>query len=212
MEVKFPSIKQELIKLDEEDQTEVRGQYQALKNATTYKEKKKQSDLIAIHCHTRARRMLEILDEIKVPTIENVGLEGSKAISLLALHSYLEVMKSTLDIYEKIYRKDPNNIYGQAIPPLIDRILILENRLQLFGTNWSSDKYGKLFLIPVREFSTMNVRRSQFGLGPTKRPVILSLGATNYPLGKGNARASDQKELTDEEYEEYSKYHLKSMV
>lgn len=210
--VKFPDIRKELMQLEEQDQKEIRGHYKILQAVRSEAEKRRKSDLLAKHCHVRAYRMLEILEEIKVPTIENIGLEGSKTVSLLALHSYLDIMRKVLDKYKTIYKKNPEKIYGQAIPPLTDRIMILEHRMQLFGTNWSMDKDGNFFLIPVKKFAAMNQRRVQYGLEPARKPTILSVGATKYPLGKGKATESDQKELTDEEYEEYSRYHLRSMI
>src|ERR1035437_697643 len=142
MKVKFPSAMKELIGLDKEDQAEIRGHYNALKGLKSEHQKRRQNVLLAQHCHARAHRVLEILEEVKEPTIENIGLEGSKAVSLLALHSYLEIIKKVLDIYSKIYKKSPGNIYYQAIPPLTDRIMILEKKVQLFGTNWSVDENG----------------------------------------------------------------------
>ncbi|GAC1390981.1 MAG: hypothetical protein NVSMB46_02000 [Candidatus Saccharimonadales bacterium] len=212
MTIKYPHIKEELIALDEEDQKEIRHHYQHLQEASSVVEKKQLNDQLATHCHIRAHRMLVILDEIKKPTTDNIGVEGSQAVSLLALHAYVPVMKKVLAIYERIYKTDPTSIYYQAIPPLTDRIMILEQRLQKFGTNWCMDKNGKLFLVPVTDFAHVNKRRREYGLDPIKRPVILSVGAEKNPLGSGDAQASDQKELTDDEYEEYSRYYLKSMV
>lgn len=212
MKVKFPAAKKELVNLEREDQAEVRGHSNVLKGLSSESQKRRQSDLLARRCHARADTMLEILGEIKDPTIENIGLEGSKAVSLLALHSYLDVMKKILSVYERNFQENPVNIYYQAIPSLTDRIMILERRIQLFGTNWSVAKDEKIFLIPVKDFATMNQRRARYGLKPTRRPVNLSFGAIKYPLGKGMAVAGDQKELSDEEYEAYARYSLKSLI
>lgn len=212
MKAKFPQFEAELIRLGEEDQTEIRGHYQALQYLNSQEAKDQQSYKLALNCHKRARRMREILEVIKKPTITNIGLKGSKTVSLLALHSYLDLMKRVLVIYENEFKKNPDNIYFQAIPPLTDRIMILEERVQYFGTNWSLAKDGTYFLIAVKDFAGMNERRAQYGLEPTKRPVILSTGADKYPLGEGKAKASDQKALTDEEYQDYNKYHLKSLI
>ena len=209
---RFPGFKKELMRLEDEDQAEVRIHYQVLKDAQTEEKRKQLNDLLASHCHTRACRMLEILDEIKEPTIGNVGLEGSKAVSLLTLHSYLEVMKKVLAIYETVYKRNPSDIYGQAIPPLVDRIMILEHHMQLFGTNWYMGNAGKLLLVPVKDFPNMNRRRAQYGLEHARKPTILSVGATKHPLGTGKATESDQKEMAADEYEEYSRYYLKSRV
>lgn len=92
---------------------------------------------------------------------------------------------------------------------LADRIMAFEQRTQLYGSNWTIDKSGKYFLIPVKAFEHMNERRAKFGLGPRMKPTVYAIGEEEYPLGQGLAEASDQKKLTDEEYIEFTKGHLR---
>jgi|GEM_PF-1012456 len=207
---RFPKFRKELLRMVEEDQKEIRKNFHAYSKIKAEDIKRRKYALVAKNCHARAHRMLEILGEIKDPTIENIGLDGSKAVSLLALHSYLDIMKKVLAIFEAYFEKDPSNIYHQSIPPLKDRIMILEHKKQLFGTNWNMDRNEKPFLITVEDFSKMNNRRSNYGLKPARHPVNLAIGAIKYPLGRGLAKESDQKPLTPEEYDEYSQYSLKS--
>ncbi len=210
IKVRFPDFRNELLQMVEEDQKEIRENFHAYSKIKSESIKRRKYALVAKNCHARARRLLEILDEIKDPTIKNLGADGSSVVPVIALHSYLEVMKKVLSLFEANFKKNPSNIYYQGIPPLKDRILILEHGKQLFGTNWSIDKDGKPFLIPVEDFPNMNYRRAKYGLEPTRRPVNLAIGATKYPLGRGLAKVSDQKPLTKEEYDEYSRHYLKS--
>ncbi|HVI60636.1 MAG TPA: hypothetical protein VM535_00595, partial [Candidatus Saccharimonadales bacterium] len=66
----------------------------------------------------RADRMIEILNIIGAPTIENVGKDGSQAISVLALHTSLDTMKEVLKSFEDSYKNDPKSVYNEAIPSL----------------------------------------------------------------------------------------------
>jgi hypothetical protein len=207
-EPKFPKQSAELLMMLEQDQKELREFPRLYNKIVSENEKDKVLKSIRTECHVRAIRMMAILNEIGDPTVENVGLEASEAVAVIALHSYLGLMKKILRIYEHYYIQDRANIYYQAIPSLVDRIMILEQRRQLFGTNWSLGKNDKPFLIAVEDFSKMNEKRAQYDLEPRRRPVNSAVGAVKYPLGRGLAKKTDQKQLTDEEYEEFSRYVL----
>lgn len=209
MNVAFPQHRDELIKLVEEDQSEIRHHYQKLKVLDSEAAKDKLNGQLKMDCHARAKRMIDILHEIIEPSITNIGLDGSEAVSVLALHSYLDEMKEVLAAYKAAYARDPNDVYKESIPSLTDRIMVFEEQTQLYGNNWSLDKDGRYFLIPVKDFEHMNERRAKFGLGPRMKPTVYAIGEEKYPLGKGVAEASDQKELTDEEYAEFTKGHIR---
>ncbi len=85
---------------------------------------------------------------------------------MLALHSYLDEMKKVLAAYQKVYKRNPDDVNKESIPSLTDRIMVLEQRTQLFGNNWMLDKKGKYFLVPVKDFEHMNQRRAKYGLNP----------------------------------------------
>lgn len=208
--VKFPRLRKKLLAMFDQDQQEVRSfakSYSKTKNETT---KKHKWTLMMEKHHARATDMLRILDEIKEPTTENIGLDGSKAVSIIALHSHIGTMKKILNIFEKQYKNNPSNIYCQAIPSLKDKTLTLERKKQLFGTQWWMDtKDGRPYLFPVKDFSKMNQRRSIYELEPAKRLVDLAPGAVKHPLGKGLVRETDQKQPPQDVYDEYSEHHLK---
>lgn len=212
MKVKYPDLQKILILMDKEDQEEVRGHSNKLSKLNTEQEKEQLSKDLARRCHLRARKMMTIIKEIGEPTLSNIGQAGSEAINVLTLHAYKEIMEEMLAIYNNLYRGNPSNFYYQAIPALTDKLMILNERKQFYGTNWNITKDKKFFLIQVKDFGMANKRRAIFGLGPIKRPVILSVGAEKHPLGTGDAVADDQKELTDEEYESFVRYYRKALV
>ncbi|HSX07545.1 MAG TPA: hypothetical protein VLG11_01495 [Candidatus Saccharimonadales bacterium] len=204
--MKYPEYGHELLRMAEEDQYDARNMSRIMNAMTTEAELQEYRQEIADKFHERSKRMLEILKEIGVPTFENIGREAAETVSLFALHSYIDEIKKVLAIYEEQFKIDPNSFYKEAIPPLVDRIMIAEQRRQKFGTNWSIAKDGKWFLIPVEDFDNVNDLRVEYGLHPIRKPRCLSVGAAEWPLGQGPAEPSDQKELTDSEYAEYIKY------
>jgi len=202
--MKYPHYSRELLKMLEEDQRQIRNQAHIEQSLPTEAERQAHAKKVTRDCHRRAARMLKILDAIGAPTFDNIGPEAAEAVSVFALHSYLDEMKHVLAVYEKQFAIDPASFYKQAIPPLTDRIMIAERRRQKFGTNWSISTEGRWFLIPVDDFANVNALRAQYGLEPIRKPRCLAIGMEEYPLGKGPAGASDQKALTDEEYAEYT--------
>lgn len=204
--MKYPDLAKELLLMLQDDQHEYRNMSQVMDSMPTSQKREEYRLNLASNSHKRAKRMLEILDVIGVPTFENIGREAAEAVSIFALHSYLSEMEYVLAIYQKRYAADPDSFYKEAIPPLTDRIMIAEQRKQKFGTNWSVTKGGKWFLIPVDDFANANNLRAKYGLPLMRKPRNLAVGVNEWPLGKGPAEPSDQKALSDEEYAEYTKH------
>ena len=202
--MKYPAYGKELLQMIEEDQNEIRNAERVRNSLSTEIEREKYNQKIVEHCHKRAEKMLEILDAIGAPTIENIGPKAAEIFAVFALHSHIDDMKKVLAVYERQFELDPDSIYKGSIPPLTDRIMIAEQRRQIFGTNWCAAKDGTWSLIPVHDFAHVNERRKRYGLSPISKPRNLSVGAEEYPLGKGFANEGDQKELTDEEHARYT--------
>ncbi len=147
--------------------------------------------------------MLAILEEIGEPTIDNIGADGSQAISVLALHSRLSIMKRVLRAFEACYDQDPASVYHEAIPSLTDRVLIIERKEQHFGTQWMLGADGKFFLPTVEDFARMNQRRAAHGLGKAKHPVDLTYGVPKRKPSRPDTHERDQRPPTQEEYDAY---------
>ena len=209
---RYPEFRDELVALAEEDQNELVANMHAISLTTDQVKKDKELKKLFTNCHVRASRMSEILEAIGTPSISKVGTDGCEAILLITQHSYLALMKKVLKLFEQAIEHDPLSVPIRNLPSLIDRIMVLEERRQLFGTQWKNTKDNKPFLVTVIDFENVNMRRAEYGLDPVHRPVNLAEGAKAYPLGRGLAIASDQKDVADEEYEKIAKYSLKSMA
>lgn len=151
--------------------------------------------------------MMEILDKIGMPTTENIGDDGSQAVSVIAIHSRLSIMKKVLDLFEKCYEKDPRSVYHEAIPSLTDWVLILEHKKQKFGTQWMMGADGKFFLPPVEDFKNINSRRAAYGLGKARRPRDLTYGVPKGPLPP-ETQENDQRAPSHAEYNDNALEYL----
>lgn len=208
IQIKYPNAAQELFELFEEDQKDLRENLHYISELESEIERNMQYSLLSKRRSSRANRMLEILNKTGDPSVSNIGTEGSEAVALLALHSNYEIMETILKMYETVFRNNPSDIYFGLIPSLVDRIMIRDKKVQKYGTHWLLDESGKPFLVEVEDFNKMNSLRAVYGLKPTKRPVNLAKGAIKYPLGKGLAIESDQKKLTNDEYNDFIKVYL----
>ena len=198
--MKYPSYYSELIKMVESDQAEVKSFSRDYSSMSKDEISRRKADLL-LHSKARAKRVLEIINEIGLPTIEAIGYEGSQALSLIALHSTYSTMKIVLDIYMKAFLAHPNSIYPEAIPPLIDRVRIIEGKKQLYGTQWLLGEDGQPFLYPIENFKEVSNRRAKFGLGTLKRPTNLAISTQSQK--QIPARKSDQRKSTEQEYVDY---------
>jgi hypothetical protein len=201
--MQHPESRNELLAILENDQREVRACSKAYKRAPKTAVTRDIKQQLMLHSQERTKRMLQILDEIGAPTTGNVGADGSQAISVLALHSQLSVMKEVLDLFEKSYEKDPGSVYLGAIPSLADRILVIERRRQRFGTQWMLGADGKFFLPPVEDFEHLNQRRAVYGLGKSRHPIDLTNGVPEYEPPRLETLESDQRPPTDQEYKDF---------
>jgi hypothetical protein len=203
---------EELILLAEEDQTTIIREFGKIEKINDGKVKELAYQKMATAAHKRAHRMMQILDKVGKPTIDNIGKDASEAALLIAQHSYLDIMKKILIEYITAYSKKKSSIPFTYVPSLIDRVMILEKKLQYYGTQWMLSESGKPFLVYTKNFETVNERRAEFGLGPIKKPTDLASKTNRHPLGIGNACKSDMQRLTDKDYNLYSKYYLKSLL
>jgi len=187
----------------EQDQREVR------ECSKTYRQSKRGvhtyevQDNFIVRAQGRVKRVIEILDEIEGPTIANIGGDASQAMSVLALHSRLSVMKEILARFERSYERDHDSVYHEAIPSLTDRILIIEGKKQRFATQWMFGQDNKFFLPPVEDFDHLNKRRAVRGLGKSKHPIDLTDGVPEREPPRPETRASDQRTPTRQEYEDF---------
>jgi hypothetical protein len=203
----YPLLRDELLAMLKQDQKEVRAQSKAYKRAPKGASTKHSRGRLAVRSLERAERVMEILDEIGLPTIDNIGVDGSQAVSVLTIHSRLSIMKKTLRLFEKCYEQDPSSIYHEAIPALTDWILILERKKQRYGTQWMIGADGTFFLPQVENFKNINKLRAKYGLHRIRQPRDLTYGTPKGPPPL-EAQQSDQRPLEQEEYDDIALEYL----
>lgn len=171
--MKYPDYAAELAELLRADQTEKRKVGQSYFHA----DKQTLETLkIALRQHTRERtkRMSEILDIVDEPSISNLGIEGTRAISVLAVHDPA-VLDKVLAAFVALYQKNRNDTYYQAIPSMTDLSLILAGKPQRFGTQWLFDEHKQPFLPTVEDFKHIDERRTTYGIEPLRWPKSLAI-------------------------------------
>jgi hypothetical protein len=200
--INFPAYRKTLLTLLHDDQNDLRQLGNKLSRLDSLERKLSAIKPVAYTCQKRAEQVLGILDVIKEPTANNIGMDGSEAIIILTVHSNLKMMKKVLVHYQKVFADNPTNLAADAIPLLIDRISILKDRTQIFGTMWLDDGNGEIFLVPVRDFMKVNERRMRYGLPPLQRPSISGKKrrSTNRPIN-ALAQESDQREIPEDVYQ-----------
>lgn len=122
--IKYPEVNRLLKRLADEDQLDIRGHYERLKAAKDNKAREEIINVLKSRLRERTEKLINILGIIKAPTIGNIGLDGSKNVAILTLHSNERLIRKVLKLYETEFKTNPGNIYYQAIPPLKDRISI----------------------------------------------------------------------------------------
>jgi hypothetical protein len=155
----------------------------------------------------RAMRVLYILDDIKLPTIGNIGTKAAQAMSIIALHDKLKVLKIILSTFQESYEIDREDTYYQAIPSMTDRVLILERKAQRYGTQWEGNGLSEPFLPTVEDFENVNERRSQYGIVPLRWPKSLAIPEDEQPWLKKPISELVMRDISDEEFrDKYQEY------
>lgn len=168
--VKYPFVRKKLLELMEADQADRKHKSILDQNATEASWLKLvESDL------ARAKEVLILLKEIRLPSTRNIGLDGSRAIWLIALHNveYMQMGKTVLTKMKYLYYRDKSQVFYQGIPYLVDRLMIQKNgwqetAKQLYGTQGYIDKKGVKHAFPIVDRAYLKDRRKKFGLGSSK--------------------------------------------
>jgi hypothetical protein len=119
----------------------------------------------------RARELLQLLNLIRTPSARNIGLDGSRAVWLIAQHNvdYLNAGAIILKKMKYLYHKDKSDVYYQGIPYLIDRRMIQKNNWahtnkQLYGTQAYYDNKGVMHGYPIINPKKLAERLKKFDL------------------------------------------------
>ncbi len=108
-------------------------------------------------------RLKEIIAEFGWPGIRLLGLDGSSAMRKLVHYQTgdLEFQKTCLELLHEAVEKQDAQFRDYAF--LLDEILVLENKPQIYGTKWTC-KEGKYTLYPTQDLENLNQRRQEAGL------------------------------------------------
>lgn len=111
-----------------------------------------------------AKRLDQIIDEIGYPTRGKVGVEASEAAWLIIQHaiSLPSFMNKCMDLLcEKVNKKVVNPLNYAY---LSDRIAILGNQPQKYGTQFEWDEEDQLVPCEMDNLKDVNQRRKKLGL------------------------------------------------
>jgi hypothetical protein len=190
--INYPDEASRLISLLESDQVDLKRLSRAYYDHLSNEQYKKIAKDYAEETKNRTKEMMNILNKIGAPTINNIGEEASEALCVLALHSDLTAMKKVL----KAFQDNMGSILINVIPSLQDKVLIFYGEKQKFGTQWVQGEDGKPFLYPLEDFDKASKLREDYGLGVIVRPKIMSLEHEDQDV---LATSHDQREPTDRE-------------
>ena len=78
---------------------------------------------------SRAKKASNILQTIKTPSVKNIGMDGSRALWLLALHNcdIENLGERMLHAMRRLYYRDSESVFSPGIPYLADRVRIYKS-------------------------------------------------------------------------------------
>ncbi|OJT27444.1 hypothetical protein BO221_05590 [Archangium sp. Cb G35] len=158
MEAQNPQLRDELLRMMEEDQAARRAA-----GAAQFKDLAANERMKAIDIKNTAR-MKEIVAQLGWPTKTLVGERGAKAAWLLVQHADLDVafQRQCLPLLEKSVAAGEGSPKDLAY--LTDRILVAEGKPQRYGTQFHTVE-GKLVPRPIEDEANVDARRAAVGLG-----------------------------------------------
>jgi hypothetical protein len=158
MQAQNPQLRDELLRMMEEDQAARRAAGAAQFKDTAANERMKAIDI------KNTARMKEIVAREGWPTKTLVGERGAQAAWLLVQHADLDVafQRQCLPLLEKSVAAGEGD--PKALAYLTDRILVAEGKPQRYGTQFHRVE-GKLVPRPLEDEANVDARRAAVGLG-----------------------------------------------
>ena len=154
-----PQLKQELLKMVDEDQSIRKGVMSSPEEqrpALT-----KEMEAVDSRLTTRLK---EIVAQNGWPTIALVGAKASQAAATMLIHSPdHDWQTALLPELKALVAKD--KIIGSDLALLADKISISRGELQVFGTQFERVE-GKMVMLPVKDPEHLDERRCQYLLPP----------------------------------------------
>lgn len=106
----------------------------------------------------------KIIDSLGWLGKDKIGNDANLALFVTIQHAgKLSVMEKYLPIMKEAVKR--GNAERSQMAYLIDRVEILNNRKQIYGTQYSIDDKGKVFFKDIADSSHVNTRRKSMNLG-----------------------------------------------
>ena len=177
---KYPEYAKELARLLEDDQKQKKELARKfLAGDSRYISEERA--VLKAKARQRATRMLQILDDIREPSISKIGDDGALAMSVLASHDNADTLRTVLEKFNQLHRDDRENCRHQSIPAMTDAFLVTKREPQRFGTQWFFDQQQYPFLYPVEDFERVNERRLEYDIEPLRWPKSLAIPESEQP-------------------------------
>jgi uncharacterized protein DUF6624/alpha/beta hydrolase family protein len=153
-----PELRDELLRMAEEDQAARRAAGAANFKDTAANERMKAIDV------KNTARMKELVAQVGWPTKTLVGERGARAAWLLVQHADLDVafQRQCLPLMEKSVAAGEGSPKDLAY--LTDRVLVAEGKPQRYGSQFHMVE-GKLVPRPIEDEANVDARRAAVGLG-----------------------------------------------
>jgi hypothetical protein len=198
--VTYPQQAAELEQLLNDDQTIWKSFWRDNFNKQNTPEFRDLFEKVRAEQRAQSKRVLEILYEVGQPTLSNIGSDAAQAVSILALHDSINVLRSVLHMFMTCYEQDRENTYYQAIPSMVDRLRLLERKPQVFGTQWEFDEDNFPYLPTVEDFAGVNDRRREYGIEPLRWPKSLAIPENKQPWLKKSLSGATMRDISEEEF------------
>ena len=118
-----------------------------------------------LNCSLRVHKLDSLIGIFGFPTYSLVGYTNvPKAINII-LHGPLEYMEKVLPIVQKAF--DEGNFDGYQLAHLIDRVLWLNGKKQVYGTQFYFIE-DKIYLFPVEDPKNLEKRRKKMDIPTVK--------------------------------------------
>ncbi|WP_370899772.1 DUF6624 domain-containing protein [Chryseobacterium gossypii] len=124
----------------------------------------------------------KIIDSLGWLGKDKIGNDANTALFIVIQHAdKLSTMEKYLPIMKEAAKK--GNADKSQLAYLIDRIEINNNRKQIYGSQYSTDKNGKTYINNLIDSANVNTRRKFMGLGPVE-DYIRSMDSINNVMRK----------------------------
>lgn len=153
-EASNPKLRDELLAMRDEDQR-IRRAWIANPKDEAIKAESKVID------ERNVARVTAIIDQFGWPTPAMVGQKGSAAAWLIIQHAPLSVQEKYLEAMKTAAKH--HDLSWALVATTIDRVLIGQGKLQLYGTQYDTTS-GHFAPLPIEDPAQLDARRRQAGM------------------------------------------------